>query len=35
MLIGPDGYQARDIEEFRPLVERAKATGLLQIVRVV
>jgi hypothetical protein len=33
-LIGPDGYQARDIEEFRPLVERVKATGSLRIVRV-
>lgn len=33
-IIGSSGFQARDIEEFRPLVERAKATGLLRIVRV-
>jgi hypothetical protein len=32
-VIGPGGYHARDIEEFRPLVERAKATDLLRIVR--
>jgi hypothetical protein len=34
-VIGPEGYQARDEAEFRPLVARAAATDLLRIVSTV
>jgi hypothetical protein len=32
-VIGPNGYQARDVEELRPLIARATATDWLRIVR--